>query len=470
VFKNDEEIQLTLDFLKMRLLKKEPILASADRLRDEQMLVIVGKLEKMGIPWKKTVTAAPLKVGDLKIALISGPQIKAGVENKLTFRATYPGAVENLDAALDTDIPLLRNLEIPFGSFTGSIERTVPVTIPEHMPWRRQPIRVDLSVDNFRTVAKSEHIEMESLPLDPPQVFFSLLAEDTVGSLNGLVEESEQITAHIALKNVGAGSILDGRLQLINVNNSSELFISKGTEPVILKPGEEKEFTFTFKISAPPADKRRIGIAVSLYDYKTKYSAGFSIPFADRNFACRYEERDKGPITLATGVKIYPDIQFKAPVAIVATPITLQRTGRCGEDAVRLEGGSWVHAADLRSDQPSPAVKGTLARQYNIAMPTIAMDRAPLTSASPDGRVSFTVAGDDVQDIFVFQNNKKIFYYRISTGEAKRDFAVPFILREKTNKITVVVKGIDRERINSLSRYIYFPAGNDGDQAEERDE
>ena len=469
VFKNDEEIQLTIDFIKMRLAHKEPILASAERLRDDQLSVIVGKLDKLGIPWKKSVAAAPFKPAELKIELVSGAPLKAGVENKLTFRATHPGPIDNLDAAFDTDMPFLRNLEIPFGSFSGTVERTVPVTIPEHMSWRRQPVRIDLSVDNFRTVAKSERIELETLPLDMPEVAFSLIIEELVGSQNGLAEEGEQVTARIALKNNGKGAILDGRLQLINVNNSPELFISKGTEPVVLKPGEEKELSFTFKISALQSPKSRIGIAVSLYDYKTKYSAGMTIPFAGRNFACRYEEKMKGPVLLAAGVKVYPDILFKTPVALTAAPVVMQSTGRCGEDAVRLEGGYWVRATDAQAALSGPVVKGAVQRQYGVSMPVVTMDRAPLAAATADGRIAFTVSGDEVQDIFAYQNNKKIFYYRISAGETRREFSVPLKFREKSNKLTVVVKGIDRERLGVATKYIFYPSGSDGD-AEDREE
>lgn len=470
VFKNDEEIQLTMDFVKLRLARKEPVAASAERLRDDQMAVLTGKLEKLGIPWKKVAAAATIKPGELKIELVSGAPLKAGKENKLTFRAVYPGAVDNLIAAFDTDIPFLRNLEIPFGSFSGSVERTVPVTIPEHMPWRRQPVRLDLSVDSFRSVLKNEHIELETLPMEMPEVLFSLLAEESKGSLNGLVEEGEQITARIALKNTGKGAILDGRLQLINVNNSPELFISKGSETIVLKAGEEKEVSFTFKIAALPSEKARIALAVSLYDYKTKYSAGFSIPFVPRDHSCRYEEKGAGPVLLKADTALYPDIRFRTPVAVASGAMVMRTTGRCGEEAVRLEGGYWVRASSVTATADPLAAALSLKRQYGIAMPGIVLDRSPLVSASADGRIVFTVSGDEVQDIFAYQNNKKVFYYRIAAGETRREFTVPLRFREKTNKLTVLVKGLDRERIGSAVRYIHYPAGSDQADAEEGEE
>ncbi|HOW51264.1 MAG TPA: S41 family peptidase [bacterium] len=472
VFKNDEEIQLTIDFLKMRLTRQEPILTSAERLRDDQMSQIVGKLEKLGIPWKKTA-ATSIKASDLKISLVSDPSVRAGADNKLTFRAVYPGAVDNLDAAFDTDIPFLRNLEIPFGSFSGSVERTVSLTLPEHMSWRRQPVRIDLSVDRFHTVVKSEQIDIETVPMEQPEVRFSLLAEESVGSLNGLVEEGDEITARIMIKNTGKGAILDGRLQLINVNNSPELFINKGTEPIMLGSGEEKEVLFTFKIATLHSEKSRIAIAVSLYDYKTKYAAGFSIPFVPRDHICRYEEKGVGPASLIVGTKMFADIRLKTPIAVLSSPAAVKTTGRCGDEAIRIEGGYWLRSADIKpvAVQPPPSSgKLLLQRQYDIAMPVVTIDRGPISVASPEGRVAFSIAGDDVQDIFLYQNNKKVFYYRLAAGEARRDFSVSLKFREKTNKMTIVVKGKDRERIGTAVKYIYFPGGDDEARSEGGDE
>jgi len=460
VFKNDEEIQLSFDLLKAQLSRKEPVLTSADTLRAAHLAAITAKLGELGISWKKDPAPATIRQADLKVTLVSGNPLKAGTEAKLLFRATYPGSIDNLIAAFDTDIPFLRNLEIPFGSFSESIEREVPVTLPEHMPWRRQPVRVDLSVDSFRSVAKTEKVEIEISPLEQPDVRFALLLKESVGAMNGILESSEQVTASISVKNIGKGAILDGRLQLINVNNSPELFISKGNEPLILKPGEEKEVVFSFKIGAVTA-KSRIALAVSLYDYKTKYSAGFSIPFGERDLSCRYEETGDRPIVLATGTPLYPDVRLSAPIAVLRSPATLRSTGRCGEAAIRLQDGYWARSSDLPSTPPAGIGPLALDRRYDIAMPVLTLDRSPQTSTAPNGRLSFTVTGEEVQDIFAYQNNRKVFYYRLGDGETKRDFSVPLTFKEKTNKIMIVAKGKDRERTGVATRYFYYPGGKE---------
>ena len=457
VFKNDEEIQVTIDLLKMRLTRKEPLLSSALRLREEHRKIITERLEKLDIIWKNEPSKTPPDLKSLKVTLVSGNPLKAGTENILTFRATYPGTLDNLEAVFETDIPPLRNLEIPFGSFTDEVERSVPVSIPEHLPWRRQPVRLDISLDEFQTVARSDFIEVEVRPLEMPEVYFSYLVEDTVGNPNGLVEEGEEVTTHLAVKNAGKGAILDGRIQLINVYNSPEVFISKGTEPIVLKQGEEKEVTLHFKVSSLRSAKSRIGIAVSLYDYKTKYAAGFSIPFVgEKNLSCRFVEMkdEEKDLLLRDNADLYPDIHMSTPVATIPVSTTVRGVGRCGDQAVRIEGGYWVRAADVQPSKKGNSPPLALQRRYPVTMPSVSLDPAPVTAFSPKTAVSFSVSGDDIRDIFVYQNKKKIFYYRIGENDSRRDFTVPIHFREKTNRVTIVAKGSDRERSTTAVKYL----------------
>ncbi len=469
-FRSDEEIRMTVSFLRARLNQKEPLLSSAKRLWEEQRNLIIAQMEKLGITWKKEPRPVPPNLGALKVEVVGGLPLKAGADNKLVFRATYPGEIDNLEAVLDTDIPPLRNLEIPFGSFSGQVERAVPVSVPEHMPWRRQTVRMDLSFDEFRTVARSETLEMEILPLDAPTVEFSYVAEDSVGSPNGLVEEGEEVDAHIAVRNTGKGPILDGRLQLINVNNSPEVFISKGTEPIVLKPGEEREVTLRFKVSALRSPQSRIGIAVSLYDYKTKYSAGFSIPFGQKDFSCRFSEKKGGQVLAPTGTALYGDIRLSDPIATTGTDAVFRVAGQCGDTALRVEGGYWVRINDVKPTAVTAGSAPAIRRRYPVIMPDITLDRDPVTVASPEGKVSFSVSVGEVQDVFVYQNDRKVFYYRSEPNTVRRQFSVPLHFREKVNRIVVLVKGTDRERVSNAVKYFFYPAGTDEEERNIRDD
>jgi len=469
-FRNDEEIQMTSNFLKMRLAKKEPILAAAVRLGEEQRDLIIAQMGRLGIVWKKDPQRAPVDLKALKVEIVGGAPLKAGAENKLVFRATYPGEIDNLEAVLETDMPPLRNLEIPFGSFSGQVERVVPVSVPEHLPWRRQPVRMDLSFDEFRTVARSESLEIEILPFDMPEVEFSYVAEDSVGAPNGLVEEGEEVDAHIAVRNAGKGALLDGRVQLINVYNSPEMFISKGTEPLVLKPGEEREVTLRFKVSSLQSAKSRIGIAVSLYDYKPKYAAGFSIPFAQKDLSCRFTERKGAQVSIPAETPLYGDIRLASPVATTSAGAVFRLAGQCGDAALRVEGGYWVRASDVKPTTAAPDQKPAVRRRYPVAMPAIVLDRAPVSAPASEATLSFSVTGDDVQDVFVFQNDRKVFYYRSEPNAVRRQFSVPLRFREKANRVVVSVKGADRERGASAVKYFFYPAGSDEGERNDRED
>jgi len=103
-------------------------------------------------------------------------------------------------------------------------------------------------------------------------------------------------------------------------------------------------------------------------------------------------------------------------------------------------------------------------------MPAIALDRTPAIAATPDGKIFFSVAGDDAQDVFVYQNNRKVFYYRIGENDPRREFSVPLRFREKVNRVTIAVKGNDRERSATAVRYFFYPAGIEEHGEDDRDE
>lgn len=470
IFKNDEEIQITVDMLTSKLSKKDDMTAIASKIKEEQWYNIVEKLDKIGIKWKKAVSAKKLDPSNLKITLVSDPKLKAGQVNSLTFRATYPGEVENLESSLNTKIPYLSDLEIPFGSFTDSIERTVQVKLPESMPWRKETIEMTLASNNFDNVVKKEFIELETIPVDLADVKMTYLVDEMTGNINGLVEEKENVKVRVWLKNEGKGKLEEGRLLLINANNSHELFIKKGSEPVKLEPGEEKEVHFEFSVSTQEKDKASIKTAVSLYDYKTKYSAGFTIPFTKTaTVVCAFKAGEKGALVkLAKGVKLYRNIEDKQSIADVTEDATAVIAGECG-DMLKIEGGYWVKNSDAAKTTATSAVAQNLKtkNEYNIEMPDIEMDQSPLTVQASEYPISFKVKGDGIQDVFLFVNNKKAFYYRADPANVKKEFSVPLRLKEKTNRLTAVVKGRDAERIGTSNKFVLFPKGKDDEQEEE---
>ncbi len=459
VFRSDEEIEIAIGMIKKHLKEEKPFMKAASSIKDKQWDIIISRLEDIGIPWKRTMTLRELNPDLLSIELLSSPRLKGGEDIELKFKAEYKGEqeVENLIGVFDTKIPFLQRIEIPFGTFKKSVERSVKVKLPESMPWRKEDVKVNISSGSVDNVITTRKIPIETVPAKMPEVVFSSLVIDSGDSVNGVMEPGEEVVLRVKMKNKGKGKLLDGRAMLINTNNSKEIFIVEGTHSVSLDPGEEKSFDFKLNLSDFNVEKDgTIGVSISVYDYKTRYNAGFSIPVSPRLDRCKFKKLSKEYI-IPKGTPLYPSVLMETPIGTVLREGKVKVDGQCG-GSFRLVNGKWVNREQIKPLKPDTKNAG-LKTKYSIAMPAIDFDMSPKTVKSDSKVIEFTVSGC-VEDVFVFQNNRKIFYERITDGNLKnKKYSIPLKFEERTNRITIMVKGKDKERNSIARKFIVYPKG-----------
>jgi len=294
VYKGDEEIEIVISSLKKTTTGRGNLLTVSQEIKDVEWNSIVAKLQEIKIPWKKLMKLGDVDGRSIKARLVSSSKLEGGKIHKLRFEATSPATIENLIGILETDIPYMRRIEIPFGTFSGKLERTVSIKLPESIPWMRNTGKLKLYVGNTEKVLKTEEILLETVPVKRPELVFSMFAVEQCVNVNGSVEPNVDVSLHINVKNIGDGPLLEGRAMIINNNNSKELFINNGTQPLVLKPGEEKEAVFTFKTnSISQKQLEKVKMTFSVYGYKTKYSAGFSVPIKKGGVICKYKADKK---------------------------------------------------------------------------------------------------------------------------------------------------------------------------------
>ncbi|MCK5808707.1 PDZ domain-containing protein, partial [bacterium] len=244
-FASDEEIEVAVKLLQNSVKKRKSVMAVAATVRDIEWDSIVKQLNKKEIKWHKLVSAKNINPKKIKITLVKGSPLMAGKENKLLFRAEYPGKVENLIAVLDTEIAYLGNLEVLFGSFKNSVEREVIVTLPDSMSWQDAEVTLNLGTNDITPTLTKQDIRMVILPKKAPKVSFNYRIVEKSGNINGVLEHNESVEITVDVTNNGKGAITKGRLLLINTNNNKSVFIESGSEAVALKPGEKTTKTFT---------------------------------------------------------------------------------------------------------------------------------------------------------------------------------------------------------------------------------
>ncbi|MDX9804415.1 MAG: S41 family peptidase [bacterium] len=461
-FKSDEEIEIAIKIMKEMISNGIKPNDAAVRIKESEWSGIVSKLTESGIPWKSSMSLRQPDLDSLKVSLLSSQKIIGGSSYQFKFKAEIEGEIENLIGVLETDIPFLRRLEIPFGTFSGSIERTVNIKLPESVPWRKENAQLKLYTGTPDKVIKIKDFVIETMPVDSPDIKLSFLSVDSGGSVDGMIQPGEEVKLLINFTNIGKGAVLDGRAMLINVDNSKEIFINSGTLSFTLAPGETKSAEFKFKLSNFEAKETlATKLAVSLYDYKTKYNSGFSVPIYRSGAGCVFESREAG-IVLEKGVEIFSAADLKNVYGIIKERSVLKSTGKCGE-AYLSEDGFWIRSENVKTSEEKPS-KLQMDIKYSIKMPGIFFDRSPSLSENGKFNIAFEINPAETRDVFVFINDKKYFYKRLSETGSVNKISVPVTLEKKINSISIVAKGYDREKTAFARKHVVFPKGSDNEE------
>lgn len=459
VYKSDEEIEIVINVLKQTISNDKNAISAAQVIKTREWDIIVAKLQETKIPWKKLMKLGEVDKKALKAELLSSNILEGGKTHKLKFQATYPETIENLIGILETDIPYMKRIEIPFGTFSGKVERTVDVKLPESIPWMKSAGKLKLYVGSPEKVLKTENVSFETIPVKKPELIFSMFAVEEKGNINGIIEPQEEVTLHISIKNIGKGTLLEGRAMIINNNNSKELFISNGTLSLELKPGEEKEAAFTFKTnSISHKQLNEVNMTFTVYDYKTKYSAGFSVPIKKGELICKYHG-DKKTYVVEKGQILYSSVEGKTGVASAAQKSVFSSKGVCGE-MVLLKNGLW--AKNLKQSEKRKAnKKNKIKKLYTIKMPSVKFDTSPVIDEDGKFKVGFETISQNIRDVFIYVNNKKRYYKRLDGKQGVFKDTLEIVLEDKINDISLVAKGFDREKSVFLKKVAIFPKGKD---------
>ena len=457
-FKSDEEIEIAVKIAE-QMTRKMKAYESSQVIKDEEWKKILSKLHENGINWKEKVSLAQPKTDTLKVSMLSDGRFKGGETVKFTFKAEIDGGIENLLGVFETPIANLRRVEVPFGTFSGSVERTVNIKLPESVQWQKTEgtMKLYLNEPEKKKEIKTEKFTVETVPVGQPDLKFAVVAAETKGNRDGFVQSGESAELTVLIKNEGEGAVLEGKAMLINTNDVEEIFIENGTNAFTLEPGKSTVAKFTFKtdIPAKKEDIAKQKLSLSVYDYKLKYSAEFDINFANAA-NCTFEEA-KSKITLAKGTELFSASDLSSKIGTVSSEGNVNVAGKCGE-ATLLESGRWVKTGSAAAAKAKS--EAVVENNYPISMPKLVVDKTPVTTDQNNIKIEFEVVKNEVKDAFVFLNGKKVFYKRIEKGENTEILTANVEMKKKYNRISVVVTGYDA-KTKTVSKYVTFTKGEE---------
>ena len=459
-FRSDDEIDIAVEIASEMLSSNISAFQAAENIKDSRWNAVLGKLREFGIDWKPATSLRTPDKNSIKVTMLSDKLLDGGRTHTLTFKAEAEGEVENLVGILESSIPYLRNVEIPFGTFTGSVERSVNVKLPEAMPWRSEEATVKLYLNSPEPNKefKSEKITLETRPVKQPDLKMSLLAVETSGNRDGVISENEELKLKLGIKNVGKGGILEGKALLINKANSEEIFITNGNTSFTLEPDKSTTAEFSVKINKFTSVKkgRTPKLIVSIYDYKTKYAADFTLEISQKEPTCRFVEK-QAHVLLEKDAPLFESAEMRQKLGVMFEKGTRKALGSCGE-ATLLENGYWVSNSSVTENPDVSAKQAKYGVYYPIAMPKLNFDKSPVTTGSAAINVQFSVSKSDVRDVFAYLNNKKIFYKRLTESD-NGEFSIPVTLTKHDNNITVTAENADRERRTISTKHVIFTQG-----------
>ncbi len=466
-FRSDEEIEIAVKIAE-QMTKKMRAYESSQVIKDEEWQKILAKLHENGINWKEKVSLAQPKTDTLKVTMLSDGKFKGGETAKFTFKAEIEGEIENLLGVFETPIKNLRRIEVPFGTFSGSAERTVNVKLPESVLWQKTEgtMKLYLNEPEKKKEIKTAKFTVETIPVEQPDLKFAIVAAETSGNRDGFIQSGESAELTLLITNEGKGAVLEGKAMLINTNDTEEIFIENGTNSFTLEQGKSMSAKFKFKTEVPAKkeDLAKQKLSMSIYDYKLKYSAEFDIPFTDAA-KCTFEEA-KSKVALAKGTELFSASDLSTKIGSVSADGNADSAGKCG-NAMLLESGLWVKAENTAPAKGKAEIK--TANEYPLTMPKIVFDKTPLITDQKTTKIEFEINPDEVKDIFVFLNGKKVFYKRIEKDEKTEILGVDVEMKKKYNRISVAVTGTDA-KTKTISKFVTFTKGEDKNEEDDYDD
>jgi len=127
---------------------------------------------------------------------------------------------------------------------------------------------------------------------------------------------------------------------------------------------------------------------------------------------------------------------------------------------ILLENGLWAKNLNP-AKKMKKAKKKELKKLYSIKMPSLKLDNSPVVDEDGKFDINFEAVPESIRDIFVYLNDKKIYYKRLDGKRGVFKDTLKIVLKNKVNKISFVAKGFDSEKSVVIKKVAIFPKGKD---------
>jgi len=471
-FDYDFEIRLAHDVLAAVKTGNRPaLLAGASALFKARAADEERRMEQrflaLGVNWAPGPSSGiPSARITLDVANKSKTAVRAGdtVTLLATVKNTGMAPLYRVHAVSESDNPLFKNLEFAFGLLAPSESKSwsVDVKLPEDLMSRADTVTLHLGEEDGALAAIASPVLVSIDEAAKPRFAFTARLDDRApGNGDGVLQAGEKVDLNVEVTNLGPGEAKEALVTLKNLAGET-VFLERGREKLgVLRSGQSKSATFKFGLREGSAGVDVAALRLTIWDnvLGAVTSEALNLPV----LGPRKAQLD------AKMLKVQPsgDVPIYAGAATASAIIGFAHAGALLKSDARFE-PNWrrvevaVGAFGFVRDDDAKQAKGSVRSSVKTALalvdlesaPVIDLGQLPLVTSEGVVRLRGTmVDAHPLKDVFVFVNDKKVYYHafgvaKASDAAAERgpapetrealDVSVP--LKAGANSVTIVVR------------------------------
>ncbi len=465
-FEYDFETQLAHDLLaqaksngRKELLKEGRALF--ETRAGEQQRRIEERLRELGVDWTPgdahdggTAQAILNIDGKSKNgAFLAGDTISV----KAVVRNTGSTPLYQVFGTTESENPLLKSLEFVFGKLEVGQTKSwkVDIKLPEDISSRADSVVLNLG-DQTKTLHSSTSTIATIEEVAKPRFAYTLRVNDRArGNGDGLLQAGEKVDLDVEVTNIGSGEAKDALVSLKNLAGEA-IYLDRGRDKLgALKAGASRDTSLRFSVREG-APKEGVQLRLSIWD------SGLGSPVSE-TVTLPVGETQKGQseprlvrAAQSVEVPVYGGASTAAsvigelrPGSVLRSDLRFANAWRRVEVSPGLFG--FVREAEVkvsRGSAKSASGKGGVRLLAGQAPPSIDLELPSLVTQADvlqlHGKVSDERA---LKDMFVFVNDKKVYYRSLSLtahdGRVSAPIDLMLSLKEGSNTVAVVVREND---------------------------